>query len=410
MASSSARRARSGPLAGIRVLDLTSVIFGPYCTQILSDLGAEVIKLEAPEGDSSRNIGPKRIPGLGGTFLNLNRGKQSVVCDLGTVDGREFCLRLVEQCDVLVHSIRPQAIARLGLDYADVVERRPDVVYCNLLGYAREGRYAGRPAFDDIIQGASGLAALQARLSGRPSYMATVLADKVGSLNAAYSVMAALFHRERTGEGQEVDVSMFEAAVAFMLVEHIGGSAFDPPRGEPVYNRVVAVDRRPVRTQTGWLAVMVYTNDQWRRFCTAIDRHDWIVDPRFVTLDRRVEHADVVNTLLHELFMTRTAEDWLELLHRIDVPVAPINEPADLFDDPHLADIGFFKTVIDDTGQPCRFTDIPVKFSRTPGGFDQPGPALGRHTEHWLRRCGYDDQAIADLVQRKVVGLAPSLS
>ena len=259
---------RKGPLAGIRVLDLTATLMGPYCTQILADMGADVIKVESPYGDTTRYLPDGRKPGMSGMFVNLNRGKRSIVLDLKSEGGREILAALTRKCDVFVHSMRFEAVKRLQLSYDDVKQISADVVYANLYGYSRQGPYAEWPAYDDTIQGISGLAMLQAEVMGEPRYVPTVMADKVAGLTAAYAVVMALFHRERTGEGQEIEIGMFETMVSFLLVEHIGGSLFDPPIADPTYRRAVTPHRRPYKTADGYVSVLIYNDKQWARFVT----------------------------------------------------------------------------------------------------------------------------------------------
>lgn len=383
-----------GPLGRLRVLDLTSVVMGPYCTQILADLGAEVIKLESPGGDTLRVIGPGKHPKSGGTFLNLNRGKKGLVVDLQQPAGREVCLRIASDCDVLIHSIRPQAIERLGLGYQAISAVRPDIIYCNLFGFSRDGCYAGRPAYDDIIQAMSGLAALQTALSEKPQFMGTVVADKVGALTGVYAILAAVIHRMQTGEGQELDVSMFEAAVSFVMAENLGGAAFRPPLGRAMYSRVIAPQRRPFRTRTDDIAVMVYTDAHWRRFAEVAGLQHLLDDPRFVGLGERTRNTEAFYAVVQDVLLQRDAAEWLAMLFELDIPAARIQSPDDLFEDPHLQQSGFFQPV--DAGEhgTLQLPGTPVRFGRSPAGFDRAGPALGEHTRELLGAHGYSADEI----------------
>ena len=281
-----------GPLRGIRVLDLTSVLMGPYATQIFADLGADVIKVEGPAGDTTRHLPPATEPARGAMFVNLNRGKRSIVLDLKKPEAVEALMRMAEQADVFIHSMRGQAIRRLGLGGEAVRARNPRIIYANLYGFGAKGRYADYPAYDDIVQAASGLADLQKHLNGgEPAYLATVVADKVAGLTGAYAVIAALFERERSGKGQEIEVPMFETLVSFMYAEHLGGSLYDPPMGPPAYPRVVAPERRPYRTRDGHIALMIYTDRHWRAFFDAIGNPAWSNDPMFGSITERTTSA-----------------------------------------------------------------------------------------------------------------------
>ena len=392
-----AGRARTGPLSGVRVLDLTSVKMGPYCTQALSDMGAEVIKIEAPEGDSSRTIPPCGISGTSGIFASLNRGKRSVVLDLQQSEGRDACLELAATCDIFIHSMRPRAIERLGLSYDQVASANPQIVYCNLLGFGKGGRYAGLAAYDDAIQAISGLASLQEELIGQPAYMPTVLADKVTGMAGVFAVLAALYHRERSGEGQEIDVPMFETMASFVLVEHLCGAAFDPPIGRAVYPRVMARSRRPFATRDGQLAVLVYNNKQWVSFARIAGREDLVDDPRFRTLPDRSRNLDAWNETVASIIATRTTAEWVDILAQAGVPAMKLNRTDDLFTDPHLQDVGFFKSIEDPVDGTLRLPGFPVTFSKTPGAFAAPASPQGADTDAVLREAGFPPDRIAAL-------------
>ena len=394
---------KQGPLSGIRVLDLTSVLMGPYCTQIMADLGADVIKIESPDGDTSRYVGPAKTKGRSGMFTNLNRGKRGIVLDLRMTEGREICLRLAEKADVVLHSMRLPAIQRLGLGYAAVSAVNSGVIYASLYGYGKDGRYSGRPAYDDTIQAISGLAMLQAEINPEPQYVTTVVGDKVCALSAAYAIIAALFHRERNGGGQEIEVPMFEITASFLLVEHIAGAAYEPPLGRPVYDRTVTPYRRPYRTRNGYLSVLVYNDKQWRRFTELAGRPTLVSDDRFASQAARSANMAAFCTLVAEVIAERTSEEWLQLLEDAEIPVARLNTMADLYTDPHLSDVGFFKDLEDPHDGKLRLPSSPVRFSDTPASFTRAAPMLGEHTAEVLRELGITDPEIDGLEQRGAI-------
>ncbi|GBE63868.1 CoA transferase [Mycobacterium sp. MFM001] len=371
----------SGPLAGIRVVDLTAMVMGPYCTQIMADMGADVIKVEPPEGDNTRYISVGPEPSMSGVFVNVNRGKRSVVLDLRSEAGKNALRALIETADVFIHSMRSKAIARLGFSYDDVAAINPGIVYTNCYGYGRRGPDRDLPAYDDTIQAECGLPAVQEQLTGEASYVGTIMADKVAGLTALYATTMALFHRERTGEGQEVEVAMFETMASFMLVEHANGAMFDPPLGPAVYPRTVAPNRRPYRTSDGYVAALIYNDKHWSAFVDAV-RPAW-ANSRYATLESRARQIDAVYALLAETLAERTTEEWLKLFRELEIPAAPLGTPADLFDSPHLNAAGFFETV-DTPHGPVRFPGVPTWFSRTPGRVAGPAPQLGADTAEVL--------------------------
>jgi crotonobetainyl-CoA:carnitine CoA-transferase CaiB-like acyl-CoA transferase len=370
----------TGPLAGIRVVDLTAVVMGPYCTQIMADMGADVVKVEPPDGDNARYISVGPASGMSGVFVNVNRGKRSVVLDLVTDEGKAALRGLIAEADVFIHSMRARAIAKLGFAYDDVAAINPAIVYTNCYGYSRRGPEADRPAYDDIIQAQSGVSAVQELLTGETTYVGTIVADKVGGLTATYATMMALFHRERTGEGQEVEVSMYETMASFMLVEHANGRMFTPPLGPAIYPRTVARDRKPYPTKDGHVAVLIYNDKHWKAFVDNV-RPAWIEEygEAFATLELRAKQIDRMYGLIAQTLLQRTTAEWLELFRELEIPAAPIQTPDELFDDPHLNAVGMFET-IDTPHGPTRFPGVPTWFSRTPGRVAGPAPELGADT------------------------------
>ena len=368
----------SGPLSGVRVVDLTAMVFGPYCTQIMADMGADVIKVETPAGDNTRYINAGPAPGLGGVFVNVNRGKRSVVLDLKSDAGKEALRRLIATADVFIHSMRGKAIAKLGFDYAAVSAIKPDIVYTNCYGYSRRGPDGDKPAYDDTIQAECGIPHLQGLMTGKPDFMATIIADKVAGLTALYATMMALFHRERTGEGQEVEVGMFETMASFMLVEHASGKLFEPPLGPAHYHRVVARNRKPYATKDGYIAALVYNDKHWQAFVDDV-KPAWN-SPEFDRLEDRAKQIDRVYGLLGETFATRTTQEWLDLLEQLHIPASPLRTTDELFDNEHLNAIGFFEEMATPQGN-MRFPGVPTWFSRTPGKVAGPCPTLGEDTD-----------------------------
>ncbi|MFT4053040.1 MAG: CoA transferase [Novosphingobium sp.] len=373
-----------GPLAGLRVIDLTSVVFGPYATQIMADMGAEVIKVEPPEGDNTRWITTGPVPGMGGIYVNVNRGKLGIVLDLRQEADRESLRALIATADVFIHSMRGKAIASLGFDYEAVRAIRPDIIYTNCYGYSRRGPEADKPAYDDTIQAECGIPHVQGLMNGEPGYVATIMADKVAGLHALYATMMALFHRERTGEGQEVEVTMFEAMSSFMLVEHANGAMFSPPTTPAHYHRAVEPNRRPYKTKDGHVAALVYNDKHWNAFVGAVNP-PWASE-EFATLAQRAKQIGRVYGLLGETFLTRTTQEWLDTLQALHIPCARLQSTDELFDNEHLNAIGFFEDVETEQGH-VRFPGVPTWFSKTPGKVRGPAPTLGQDNSELLAKA-----------------------
>jgi crotonobetainyl-CoA:carnitine CoA-transferase CaiB-like acyl-CoA transferase len=382
----------SGPLAGVVVVDVTAMVMGPYCTQIMADMGADVIKIEPPEGDNTRYVSVGPAPGMSGVFVNVNRGKRSVVLDLRSDEGKTALRALTLAADVFIHSMRSKAIGKLGFGYEQVAALNPRIIYTNCYGYSRRGPNRDLPAYDDTIQAECGIPAVQEQLTGEANYVGTIVADKVAGLTALYATMMALFHRERTGEGQEVEVSMFETMASFMLVEHANGAMFDPPLGPAVYPRTVAPNRRPYRTSDGYIAALIYNDKQWNAFINAV-QPPWASD-LYATLERRARQIDTVYSLVAETLIQRTTGEWLALFRELEIPAAAMGSPAELFDNPQLNAVGLFETVDTPYGK-VRFPGVPTWFSRTPGRVAGPAPQLGADTAHVLEELGLAAPGVA---------------
>jgi crotonobetainyl-CoA:carnitine CoA-transferase CaiB-like acyl-CoA transferase len=326
--------------------------------------------------------------GMGGVFVNVNRGKRSIVLDLTSSADQATLKTFIEQADVFIHSMRAKAIAKLGFSYKDVATINPSIIYTNCYGYGRRGPYRDYTAYDDTIQADCGLCFAQEQLTGESNYVGTILADKVTGMAALHATTMALFHRERSGEGQEVEVSMFETMAAFMLVEHANGAMFSPPLGSAIYPRAVAPNRKPYRTKDGQISALVYNDKQWNVFMKAV-QPPWASE-KFATLEQRASQINTVYNLLAKTFLERTTAEWLDLLHSLDIPTAPVRTLDELFDDPHLQEVGFFATVPTEQG-PLRVPGIPTWFSQTPGAVAGPAPRLGEHTAELLAEFALSD-------------------
>ena len=385
----------SRPLEGVRVLDLTNVLMGPLATQMLGDMGADVVKVEAPGGDTVRGVGPGRSRGMGPIFLNLNRSKRSLVLDLKQEAARAALKRLARSADVFVSNIRPKALARLGLGYAELAAEKPDIIYAALVGYGQDGPYADLPAYDDLIQGASGVLSLLAEASGgEPRYVPMTMADRMVGLTAASQILAALFHRCNTGEGQQIEIPMFEVLATHVLGDHMGGLTYEPNIGAWGYRRLLSQERRPYRTRDGHLCVLIYSDRQWTSFLGAVGRADALEDPRFADISSRTRHIDELYRELAGIMTTRTTAQWLEMMRAFDIPAMELKTPATLLEDPHLRAVGLVEDIEHPSEGRVRTFREPSRWSRTQPRSQRPTPRLGQHSSEILAEAGFSDDEI----------------
>jgi crotonobetainyl-CoA:carnitine CoA-transferase CaiB-like acyl-CoA transferase len=384
-----------GPLDGVRVLDLTTVVMGPYATQILADFGADVVKVEPPEGDIMRHVWPFRSKGMGHIFLNANRNKRGIVLDLKKPEARAACLALAAKSDVLVYNIRPQAMARLKLGYEDVKAVNPKLIYVGAFGYSQNGPYAAKAAYDDLIQGACGLPWLL-RESGAesPRFVPATMADRSVGLHVVNAVCAALYARERTGKGQRVDVPMFESLLQTVLGEHMGGYTFEPQLGEGGYTRMLSKHRRPYETSDGYVCVLIYNDKHWKAFFEMIGRQDMLADERFASPTGRSQNYDAVYGFVAAEMARQTTAHWLEAFERADIPVQRMNSLEDILRDPHLGAIGYFREIEHPSEGKLLSMKVPSEWSETKPELRRPAPRHGEHTREVLKEAGFTDPQI----------------
>ena len=388
-----------GPLHGIRVVDVTTVMLGPYATQVLGDMGADVIKVEAPPaGDIARNLGAARTPGMSGSFLNMNRNKRSIALDLKHEAAKDVLRKLVATADVFIHNMRPQAIARLGFGYEAVAAMKPGIVYVGAYGFGQAGPYRDKPALDDAIQAASGLASLFRRQDGAPRYVPSAVADKIVGLTVTQAVLAAIVHKERTGEGQFVEVPMLETLVAFNLIDHLGAGAYGDAPNTIGYARAASPARRPFPTSDGFVCILPYDDRQVLAFLTLVDRPELMADQKLCSYAARAKHPEAFYGLIRELTPSRTTAQWIESCEAAQIPCMPIVDIEDLPDDEHLKAVGIFEPHQHPSEGATRLVRSPIGFSASPTSIRSHAPAFGEHSVEVLRDCGCTESQIDALL------------
>lgn len=395
-----------GPLAGLRVLDLTSVVLGPIATQYLGDYGADVIKVESPEGDMMRGNGTSLRPGMSSIFLAVNRNKRSICLDLKSVEAVEVIHKLLPTVDVFIHNMRPRAMEKLGLAYDVVSKICPSIVYCAAPAFGQDGPHRDKPAFDDVIQAASGLAMLNGLGRDKPSYVPSLIADKVAGMNVLNAVLAAVVHQARHGRGQYVEVPMFESFVQFMLAEHLGGMTFNPQQGPAGYHRLLEGGREPVRTKDGWMTLLPYTAKHWLAFLTEVGRQDVLANVEVGDRKVRNENIAALYSEIRDVTPTKTTAEWMTVCEKLDIPATPMYSLEELPEHPHLKAVGMLVDDQHPTEGAIRYVRPAARFSATPASVRVHAPLQGQHTHEVLIEAGYDEKTIASLAAKGVLGTA----
>jgi crotonobetainyl-CoA:carnitine CoA-transferase CaiB-like acyl-CoA transferase len=393
-------------LSGIRVVDLTTIVLGPYATQVLGDLGADVIKIESPNGDLFRSVRPGRSPAMGAGYVNCNRNKRSVALDLARPEGVEALAAIIATADVVVHNMRPKSLARIGASYEQAAAIKPDIVYCYAPGFGQDGPYAAEPAYDDIIQAASGVARLNANAQGEPRFLPTIVCDKVGGLHLAIAVLAGLAARGRTGKGACIEAPMFESMVSILLIEQLAGQSFRPPLGGMGYDRLLSPNRRPFRTKDDFISLLPYNSTHWERFLVFIGRADiakadWVQEPA-----KRSENVDRLYQIVADAMPDRTTDEWLIRLRDLDIPCSRVNHLMDLMNDEHLQEVGMFVDYEHPTEGAMRAVRSPVRVVGAESHPDLPATQLGQNTIEVLAEVGVDRSRIDQWIRGGVAAVA----
>ena len=392
------------PLEGVKILDLSSILMVPYCTRILADLGAEVVKIESLVGDNTRYIGPYKNKGMGAVFLNLNRNKKSVSVDLKTKSGKNIIFKLASQSDVFVSNIRKSALSRLGLNHKTLVKYNKNIISAFAVGFSSKGPYKDLPAYDDIIQASSGMASYQEVYSNQPAYTSGATADKATGLMLATSIVSALYKREKNHKDLEIEVPMFETMVDFTLVEHLYGYNFDPPKEAPIYPRQSSPYRKPYKTKDGFVAVLPYNDEQWLRFFKLIKKEYLLKKKEFLNLENRNNNIDKLYLLLEKELKRQNTDYWILNLRKNDIPSMKVNTPEEIFKNEHLEKTKFFRKYQHSSEGRLMYPSLPINFNNKVIDNDfLETPKLGKHTKEILTDLGFNKKEIKKMIEDKII-------
>ena len=387
------------PMKGVRILDLTSVVVGPVCTWRLGQYGAEVIKVENPEGDLMRGLGGLSPTGQhSGTYLHLNRGKRNICLDLKKPSSREVMQRLIESADVIVANMRPQALQRLGLDAESIRDRHPEKIYCLITGYGTDGPYAGLPTYDSVVQGATGMAGLTLRRDGTPNYVPMLICDHVAGEIAAGAILAAMVERRTTGKGCSIEVPMFETMASFVMQEHLAQQSFVPPVGPAGDLRLLSPHNRPVQTADGWISFTVNTDPQVTAFLRVTGKDHLLDDPRFNSVAARAKNVKEWFELRGAPLTGKTTEEWVKLMRAADIAVQPCHTLESLPNDEHLKAVGLIKTEQHPTEGTVAAIRTTIRFDDAYPPLRSPSQPKGWETRSVLLDAGYSPEEVTALL------------
>lgn len=382
------------PLKALRILDLSTVVMGPYASHILAEMGADVVKLEPPAGDQVRHYRPQRSQSMSGMFLSLHRNKRSIVLDLKSADDRAVLARLSRNFDVVLHNFRPNVAERLGATYAALSAANPKIIVCKIYGFGEGGPYADRPAYDDVIQASSGLSHLFQKVHGVPQYVPSMVCDKIVGMQTATAILAAYTRRLTSDEGGEVEVPMFETMVAFNLAENLSAAAFVPPKAQIGWARNISPMRKPFKTKDGFCCLLPYSNRNWQDFLTFVGRPEVAADPAYATLADRAQRIDELYRIVEAAAVNNTTAEWLAFCESKGIPAAAVNSLDALWTDPHLQAVGLLEQTTHPTEGAYRMYRSPVKFDGQATVLRRHAPNLGEHTGEVLREAGFSEQEI----------------